>query len=373
MVFGYLNLSHAQLQFSFSNISCIVGQDVEVPISVNSLSAANQLSVNINYASELLYFSEVITTGSITNGSTLSVNALASGKTAITATFNRASAMSGSGTLFRLKGKCVGQGSDNLGLRFQSVTINGTSPTMTLRTGTVTVSTGTNMRVWVDPKGRITNNQYAIDIKMTKPDGWGVYSYRMEVEFPANALRVTSYETNGTLSNGMFVAFNSSKPGLVIVSAAGTNEMKGSTQLLLRLKVDQLASTANLVPINIKAFLIDNGSPKPDMAGAQWSPQLTVPLESDQSLLPENYALGVAYPNPFNPTTSIPFELRSSGVVSLTVIDSVGKIVDVLLNGHVIAGRHVIQWNANNLSSGVYIIQLIAGREIHSSKVTLLK
>jgi hypothetical protein len=372
-VFGFLNHAYAQLQFNFTSISCSVGQDVEVPISVNSLSGANQLSVNINYASDLLYFSEVITSGSITSGSTLSVNTLASGKTAITATFNRASAMSGSGTLFRLKGKCIGQGSDNQGLRFQSVTINGTTPIMTLGTGSVTVFNGTNMRIWVDPKGRVSNNQYAIDIKMTKPDGWGVYSYRMEVEFPANALRVTNYETSGTLSNGMFVAFNNSKPGLVIVSAAGINEMKGITQLLLRLRVDQLASSANLVPINIKNIVIDNGFPKPDLAGAQWSPQMTVPLESDQSLLPEVYALGVAYPNPFNPTTSIPFELRSSGVVSMSIMDSVGRIVDVLINGHVVAGRHVIQWNATNLSSGVYIIQLIAGGEVHSSMITLLK
>lgn len=244
---------------------------------------------------------------------------------------------------------------------------------MALGTGSVTVFSGTNMRVWVDPKGRVSSNQYAVDIKMTKPDGWGVYSYRLELEFPSSALRATGYEANSTLSNGMFVAFNNSTPGLVIISAAGTTEMKGNTQLLIRINVNQLASTSALVPINIRAFVIDNGNPKPDLSNAQWNPQITVPLESDRSLLPEQYSLGSAYPNPFNPSTVIPFELRSSGEVFMTVVDSVGRTVDVLIQGRMTAGRHEIQWNAGSLPSGVYVIRMDAGGEVHTQKVTLVK
>jgi hypothetical protein len=363
----------AQLNFTVGSVTCSVGQDIEVPVSVNTISGATQISVNMPYATDLLYFSEVITTGGITNGSTAIVNASANGKTAINATFNRASAMSGNGVLFRLKGKCIGQGSSNQGLRFQSVTVNGTSTAMTLGTGSVTVFSGTNMRVWVDSKGRVSSNQYAIDIKMTKPDGWGVYSYRLELEFPSSAMRATGYESNGTLTTGMFVAFNNNTPGLVIISAAGTTEMQGNTQLLVRINVNQLASTSNLVPIAIRKFEIDNGSPKPDLTNAQWNPQITVPLESDRSLLPEKYSIGDAYPNPFNPSTVIPFELRSSGDVFLTVLDSIGRTVDVLIQGRVVAGRHEVQWNAGHLPSGMYMIRLNAGGEVHTSKVTLIK
>lgn len=373
IAFVAVNVSLAQLNFTVGGVTCSVGQDIEIPVSVNSIAGANQLSFNMPYASDLLYLSEVVTSGTITSGSTVSINALANGKTAITANFSRASAMSGSGVLFRLKGKCIGQGSANQGLRFQTVTVNGSSPAMTLGTGSVTVFSGSNMRVWVDPKGRVTNNQYAVDIKMTKPDGWGVYSYRLELEFPASSMRATGYESNNTLSNGMFVAFNNTTPGLVIISAAGTSEMKGNTQLLIRINVNQLASTSALVPVNIRAFVIDNGNPKPDLANAQWNPQITVPLESDRSLLPEKYLLGNAYPNPFNPSTVIPFELRASGEVFMTVVDSVGRTVDVLIQGRMTAGRHEIQWNAGSLPSGVYLIRLDAGGEVHTKKVTLLK
>lgn len=373
IAFVAVNVSLAQLNFTVGGVTCSVGQDIEIPVSVNSIAGANQLSFNMPYASDLLYLSEVVTSGTITSGSTVSINALANGKTAITANFSRASAMSGSGVLFRLKGKCIGQGSANQGLRFQTVTVNGSSPAMTLGTGSVTVFSGSNMRVWVDPKGRVTNNQYAVDIKMTKPDGWGVYSYRLELEFPASSMRATGYESNNTLSNGMFVAFNNTTPGLVIISAAGTSEMKGNTQLLIRINVNQLASTSALVPVNIRAFVIDNGNPKPDLANAQWNPQITVPLESDRSLLPEKYLLGNAYPNPFNPSTVIPFELRASGEVFMTVVDSVGRTVDVLIQGRMTAGRHEIQWNAGSLPSGVYLIRLDAGGEVHTQKVTLVK
>jgi hypothetical protein len=335
--------SSAQLNVTVGNIVCSVGQDVEIPVNVNSISGANQIGVNMPYASDLIYLSDVITSGSITNGSTVTVNPLANGKTAISATFNRASAMSGSGILFKLRGKCIGQGSVNQGIRFQSVTVNGSAPTTTLGSGTVTVFSGTNMRVWVDPKGRVNNNQYAVDIKMTKPDGWGVYSYKLELEFPPAAMRATGYESNNTLSNGMFVAFNGNTPGIVIISAAGVSEIKGNTQLLIRINVNQLSSTSDLIPINIRKLEIDNGSPKPDLSNALWNPQLTVALVQDRLNLPLNYVLGTAYPNPFNPSTVIPFQLRSSSEVRITVFDLIGRTVDTLYQGLVSAGRHEVQ------------------------------
>lgn len=72
----------AQLNFTVGSVTCSVGQDIEIPVSVNSISGANQLSFNMPYASDLMYLSEVVTSGTITSGSTVSVNALANGKTA---------------------------------------------------------------------------------------------------------------------------------------------------------------------------------------------------------------------------------------------------------------------------------------------------
>jgi hypothetical protein len=67
------------------------------------------------------------------------------------------------------------------------------------------------------------------------------------------------------------------------------------------------------------------------------------------------------YPNPFNPTTDITFDLPKSGQVSLTVHDILGRAVAQVVNGHMTAGHHSVQFDASSLPSGVYFGRLRAG------------
>lgn len=80
-----------------------------------------------------------------------------------------------------------------------------------------------------------------------------------------------------------------------------------------------------------------------------------------------------AYPNPFNPQTTIRFDLDRSMDYSLTVWDVAGRLVQTLDQGRLAAGRYSFQWNADNLNSGVYLIRLKAGNRVQTSTVTLLK
>lgn len=363
----------AQVNITASSVSCSVGQDVEIPISVNAISGATQLSMNIPYASNLLYLSTVITAGSLSNGANVSVNALAGGKTAISVSLNRSSAITGNGVLFRLKGKCIGQGMDNSGIRIQTYSVNGTVQTFNSTQGSVNVTAGNNLKVWVDPKGRVADGQYAVDIKISNPEGWGIYSYVMELTFPVGSMRATNYISSNTLSDGMFVAFNNNTPGVVVVSSAGTKEMKGNAQLLLRINVNQLASTSASIPVTIRKFEIDNGNPKPDISNAQWNPQVTVSLNGEERFVPQQTSLGDAFPNPFNPSTTIPVHLTTTNKVTITIHDAIGRIVDVLLNDYIPAGRHEIRWNSNGTHSGVYLIRMNVGDEVYTKRVTLIK
>jgi len=84
------------------------------------------------------------------------------------------------------------------------------------------------------------------------------------------------------------------------------------------------------------------------------------------------------YPNPFNPRTNIRFSLAEAGPVQLTVHDLAGRRVAVLLNAHVIAGEHNLEWDGRGtddekLASGVYFVNLTAGGTRQSCRVTLLK
>ena len=88
------------------------------------------------------------------------------------------------------------------------------------------------------------------------------------------------------------------------------------------------------------------------------------------------FALEQNYPNPFNPTTEIKFQipnLKSQTVVTLKVYDLLGREVATLVDGLRNAGEHTAEFNAANLSSGVYVYRLTAGSMTLSKPMMLLK
>lgn len=92
------------------------------------------------------------------------------------------------------------------------------------------------------------------------------------------------------------------------------------------------------------------------------------------STKPSEISLAQNYPNPFNPTTNISFRLNKAQTVSLTVYNMLGKKVQQIINNRTYtAGNHSIQFDANALSSGVYIYQLEAGGKVFTKKLTLIK
>jgi hypothetical protein len=79
------------------------------------------------------------------------------------------------------------------------------------------------------------------------------------------------------------------------------------------------------------------------------------------------------YPNPFNPTTTISYRLPTAGFVTLKVFDVLGREVATLVNEVNAPGEHVVQLEANNLSSGVYYYRLSAGSSIQTKKMILIR
>ena len=71
-------------------------------------------------------------------------------------------------------------------------------------------------------------------------------------------------------------------------------------------------------------------------------------------LLPTEYELHSNFPNPFNPTTEIHFDLPEGGNVSLVVYDVLGREVANLVSGYREAGYHRLTWSASGQASGVY-------------------
>jgi len=85
------------------------------------------------------------------------------------------------------------------------------------------------------------------------------------------------------------------------------------------------------------------------------------------------FQLGEAYPNPFNPETTIRFSIAAAGRVTLKICDVTGKNVANLVDVRMEAGEHTIQFHAGNLPSGLYFYTLSSGSSIQTRKLILLK
>lgn len=89
--------------------------------------------------------------------------------------------------------------------------------------------------------------------------------------------------------------------------------------------------------------------------------------------LPLETALDIAYPNPFNPTTSIRYSLSENHTVLLEVFNLNGTKVATLTQGNQNAGRYTVTFNASNLPSGTYIVRLSTENMVQTQKITLIK
>jgi hypothetical protein len=98
--------------------------------------------------------------------------------------------------------------------------------------------------------------------------------------------------------------------------------------------------------------------------------------------IPEGYALHANYPNPFNPTTRIQFDMPEASTVRLTIFNVLGQEIATLVNGEINAGFQQVEWNTENsngrsVPSGIYMYRidatsLTSGREFHDVKKMVL-
>jgi hypothetical protein len=92
-----------------------------------------------------------------------------------------------------------------------------------------------------------------------------------------------------------------------------------------------------------------------------------------QVVIPETYSLSQAYPNPFNPTTTLSFAIPVDNEVTLSIYNLQGREVSTLIDANMDAGYHSIVWDANANASGVYFVKMMAGEYVSTQKLMLIK
>lgn len=119
--------------------------------------------------------------------------------------------------------------------------------------------------------------------------------------------------------------------------------------------------SVNGIMVNVDSMMVRN------MNGAP------VAIQNNNNGTPVKFDLKQNYPNPFNPSTSISFDLPKSEFVNLTVYNSVGQEVAVLVNETKSAGTHELTFDASRLPSGIYLYRIQAGEYTKSMKMSLIK
>ena len=104
----------------------------------------------------------------------------------------------------------------------------------------------------------------------------------------------------------------------------------------------------------------------------------SVGIDNRSETFPQGFVLEQNFPNPFNPSTTLRYELPEDGLVNVTIYDMMGRQVSTLVSSHQTAGYKSIQWNATNdfgkpVSAGVYLYQIQAGEFVQTKKMVLLK
>ena len=109
-----------------------------------------------------------------------------------------------------------------------------------------------------------------------------------------------------------------------------------------------------------------------------WLGSQELGIKNNLNVMPSNYFLSQNFPNPFNPVTTLKYDLLEDGLVNITIYDILGNVVNNLINANQSSGHKSVQWNATNnqgepVSAGVYLYKIQAGDFVDTKKMVLLK
>lgn len=134
--------------------------------------------------------------------------------------------------------------------------------------------------------------------------------------------------------------------------------------------LDQLWDADSL---NIVVFVQSTGSKTVYQSKTISYQDLLVTSVNEEEIKPNEFKLEHNYPNPFNPSTKIKFNIPQAGYTTLRVYNILGNEVTALLDDDLAAGNYVVDFNPGNLSSGTYFYTLVSGEFRETKKMILLR
>ena len=184
-----------------------------------------------------------------------------------------------------------------------------------------------------------------------------------------NSTLVTFQEVNLTSLTEGFLMYSNNLSEEVRIAFAGLYPIEeGGDILELKFEINEFAQVGNSTLLQFVEVWINEAQSANTIDG-----EIVISSKSgitDGSL---NCYILNCYPNPFNSTTSINFQLSKENQVEIRIFNIQGQLVDVILNNRMKAGKHQVSWDASNMASGLYFYQITAGNRVFTKKVLLLR
>jgi hypothetical protein len=216
----------------------------------------------------------------------------------------------------------------------------------------------------LDPVEKREDGLIAVPVIIDDMEGLLAGSFGLR--FDPNRLRPAGVEATALTENHLFA--DHAQGSTVRVGFAGVDSKPGSGALA-ELLFQPLDATGTIGALELIEAQLNESDIDVRIAAS--------PL-STPSAVPRAFALYPNYPNPFNPSTAIRYDLATAGPVRLSVYDLVGQRIRQLLDDHRSAGHHQLEWNGADengivVASGVYLLRLETDRGVLVRKMSMIK
>jgi Secretion system C-terminal sorting domain/Cohesin domain len=172
--------------------------------------------------------------------------------------------------------------------------------------------------------------------------------------------------TNGKVSMGITRKFGQG-------SVSGTGDLVKITLRVINLPSSNYILNFNLVEITANNDLGNAIFLSPQNSSTEFKIITAIQFKTDMPEISLEFSLNNCYPNPFNPNTRLSYTINESGDISMSIYDLLGNEVTQIENGYKPAGNYSYNFDASNLTSGIYFYRLQAGDYVETKKMLLMK
>jgi hypothetical protein len=248
--------------------------------------------------------------------------------------------------------------------------VNGSTVRWNNSSRTTTFVTSTQLTASIPSSDIVTAGTSTVTVFNTTPGGGTSGSSVFTINNPVPT--ITSLAPDSVTAGGPGFTLTVDGSGFVNGSVVRWNGSGRTTNYISTTQLTASITAGDIAATTSGTVTVFNSSPGGGVSNSQ--PFKVVSSVERVSLdIPNDYQLSQNFPNPFNPSTTMKFSIPRQSHVVLTIFNSLGMEIEIIVNGNLSPGYYEAQWTTLNLPSGVYFYRLQAGAFAETRKLILLK